>query len=377
MPEISLFKSLSLPESFWPWKKKAESVLGIDLGSSSIKIAQLRRLKEKAILETYGELSTGPYGDGTVGRASRMSEAKAREAIQDLIKESGAKAKEAVVSIPMRASFVTVIDMPLMSERELAEAIQFEARRYVPVPLPEVVLDWWVIPEGFGAEANKGEDETLAKKKKFMAVLLVAIHKEILDKYRSLLKAAGLRASAFEIEIFSAARSLLSNDLSPILLLDAGAASTKIAVADYGIIRMIYAYERGSQEISDAIAGALGINFARAEELKREIGLSLRPEHQEIRSVIEPLVDHFLSEAGRVILDYRRRSGRSISRVMLYGGGAMLKGLVEKTAERFGLETNLGQPFSRLSYPSLVQPAVKEVGPSFATAIGLALRGLK
>ncbi|MEK7599225.1 MAG: pilus assembly protein PilM [Patescibacteria group bacterium] len=63
--------------------------------------------------------------------------------------------------------------------------------------------------------------------------------------------------------------------------------------------------------------------------------------------------------------------------MIIYGGGGLLKGLVEKAAERFGLETSLGQPFNRLEFPSLVQPAVKEVGPSFATAIGLALRGLK
>jgi type IV pilus assembly protein PilM len=377
MSELSFFKSLTLPKNFWPWKKEVESVLGIDFGSSSIKMTQLRRFKEKAILETYGELASGPYAGVEVGRASKLDEAKAKEAILDLIKEAGIKSKDAVVSVPMHSSFVTVIEMPLMSERELAEAIKFEARRYVPVPIADVTLDWWVIPEGFSPNPNGGGDEGLVKKKKFMSVLLVAIHKEILDKYRSILKSAGLQVLAFEIEIFSATRSLLGNDLAPVLMIDAGASSAKITAVDYGIVRMVYAYERGSQEISEILARSLNVNFARAEELKRVIGLSDKPEHQEIKSIIEPLVDRLLSEAGRALLDYRRKSGRSISRVIIYGGGGLLKGLTEKAAERFGLETSLGQPFNRLEFPSLVQPAVKEVGPSFATAIGLALRGLK
>ena len=77
------------------------------------------------------------------------------------------------------------------------------------------------------------------------------------------------------------------------------------------------------------------------------------------------------------MVDYRRRWGRAVSRVIIYGGGGILNGLVDKTAERLGLEVALGQPFSRIEYPLLVQPAIKEVGPAFASAIGLGLRGLK
>ena len=262
-------------------------------------MVQLRRFKERAILETYGELATGPYGGVEVGRAAKIDDAKAKEAISDLIKEAGIKSKDAVINVPMHSSFVTVIDMPLMSERELGEAIKFEARRYVPVPIADVTLDWWIIPEGFSANPSANDNEGLVKKKKFMSVLLVAIHKEILDKYRSILKSAGLQVLAFEIEIFSAARSILASDLAPVLLIDAGAASAKITAVDYGIVRMVYAYERGSQEISETLARSLNVNFARAEELKRVIGLSDKPEHQEIKSIIEPLVDRLFSEAGR------------------------------------------------------------------------------
>lgn len=377
MAEISFFKKLPLPTGFWPWKKEGESVLGVDFGSSSVKLVELKRRKERASLMTYGELALGPYGGTEVGRVAKLVEEKASEALRDLMKEASAKSKTAIVAIPVRSSFVTVIEMPLMSEKEAAEAIQFEARRYIPVSLAEVLLDWWVIPETFGLESGAPEDEGLGKKKKMMSVLLVAIYKDMIEKYRAFIQVAGLKIENFEIEIFSASRALVGSDLSPLLLIDVGASSIKMTVADYGIVRMVHVYDRGSQAITDALSGAMSVDFARAEEMKRAVGLSPRPEHQELKSVIEPILDAFLAEAVRLMADYRRKSGRSVSRAILYGGGSLLKGLTEKTAERLGLEVSLGQPFGRLEYPLLVEPAAKEVGPVFASSIGLALRGLK
>lgn len=377
MLEIPFLKNLPPLKELWPWKKGGDSVLGIDFGSSTIKLVELRKRKERASLMTYGELAIGPYGGAEVGRSVKLVEAKAKEALEDLMKEASVKSKSAVVSIPLRSSFVTIIEMPLMSEKEAGEALKFEARRYVPVSLSEITLDWWLIPETFSAVSEAREDEGLGKKKKMMSVLLVAIHNEVIEKYRSLVASAGVKIEGFEIEIFSASRSLIGNDLAPILLIDIGASSVKMAILDYGIVRMVYDYSRGSQVMTDAISGALGVDFARAEEMKRSIGLSSKPEHQELRSVIEPLLDAFLSEASRLMVDYRRKSGRAVSRVILYGGGAVMRGLTEKTAQRLGLETSLGQPFSRLEYPLLVESAVKDVGQTFATSIGLALRGLK
>ncbi len=377
MLDLLFFKNLKLPASFWPWKKGSEGVLGIDFGSSSIKLVELRKRQERASLMNYGELAIGPYGGAEVGRVARLVESKAKESIKDLLTETSAKSRDAIVGIPVRSSFVTIIEMPQMSEKEAGEAIKFEARKYIPVPISEVLIDWWIIPETFMADDNKDEEDSLSKKRKLMSVLLVAIHNEIIEKYRSFMSEAGIKVLGFEIEVFSAARVLVGSDLAPILLIDVGASSVKMTVVDYGIVRTVFAYERGAQSMTDAVSGALGIDFARAEEMKRAIGLSANPEHQELRSVLEPHVDGFLTEAGRLLADYRRKSGRSVSRVILYGGGGAMRGLAEKTAQRLGLETSLGQPFNRLEYPLLVQPAIKEVGPVFASSIGLGLRGLK
>src|SRR3989344_2180371 len=99
MPDLSFFKNLKLPASFWPWKKGSEGVLGIDFGSSSIKLVELRKRQERASLMNYGELAIGPYGGAEVGRVSRLVESKARESIKDLLSETSAKSRDAIVGI--------------------------------------------------------------------------------------------------------------------------------------------------------------------------------------------------------------------------------------------------------------------------------------
>src|SRR3989344_7908991 len=123
------------------------SVVGVDIGSSSIKVVQLRKEKERAILETYGEIALGPYANQKVGQAVKLTEEKVSEALRDLLREANVKSNKAIFSIPLKSSFVTTIVLPAETRDNLASVVPMEARRYIPIPLSEVVLDWWMIPE--------------------------------------------------------------------------------------------------------------------------------------------------------------------------------------------------------------------------------------
>jgi len=348
-------------------------VLGIDFGSSSLKLVQVRKENERAVLETYGELSCGPYGGMEVGKSVKLVSEKVAEMLRDLIKEANVTSRRAVVAIPLRSSFVTVISLPLMSEADLKEAVPFEARRFIPVPLGEVIIDWWVLPQGISGEREEG----LTKERKFIDVLLVAIHREVVEKYQGIFKEIGIEVASFEIEVFGQVRSALAREVAPLLLVDFGALSTRFTIVDYGIVRMSHGLDHGSQDLTQALSRSLGIDFERAEKLKRDTGLSSRPEHKEIRAVLEPLVDFAFSEGLRVTSEYRRRSEHSLKRIALTGGGANLKGLVDFCINKFGLEARLVNPFSRVEYPPFLEPALKELGPTFSTALGLALRELQ
>src|SRR3989344_1138947 len=128
------------------FKKKGDSVIGIDIGSSSIKIVQLRRKKDKAILETYGELALGPYAERAIGQATMLPVEKLTEAIKDILREANVSTKSGGIAIPLVSSLISVIDLPQVSEKQLRVMVPIEARKYIPVPISEVTLDWQILP---------------------------------------------------------------------------------------------------------------------------------------------------------------------------------------------------------------------------------------
>jgi type IV pilus assembly protein PilM len=368
--DIPFFKSLSSPRSFF---RREKSVLGIDFGSSSVKLVQVRLSDERAILETYGELATGPYIAKSIGQGVQLSGKNATELIRDLIRETGATAKNAVVAVSLRNSFVTTVEIPRMQSEDIKSVMQYEARRYIPIPLAEVVMDWWQVP-ALGSD-EEGTVSTPARTS--TKVILAAVPKEVLNKYKKFISEAGLAVAAFEIELFSSIRAVMSRERGSVLMVDFGATSTKMALLDKGIVRANHSIEKGMQNVTLALSESLGIGFERAEILKREVGLSSRAEHQETMKVMGPLIDYKLIEVERFVVGYTRKHKGSVSKIFLAGGGALLPGLSDYMVKKFGVEVLISSPFARLEYPAFFQPVLKEIGPSFSVAVGLALRGLK
>src|SRR3989344_8279158 len=117
------------------FKKKTTSALGIDIGSSSIKVVQLQKKGNKAVLETYGELSLGPYGGVSVGQSTNLTTDKLVQAVNDLLSEKEVALTTQVcgLAIPFKASLLSIIKMPAISEKELGLMVPIEARKYIPV----------------------------------------------------------------------------------------------------------------------------------------------------------------------------------------------------------------------------------------------------
>lgn len=362
------------------------SVLGIDIGSSAIKVVQLRKHKGKVVLETYGELALGPYAGLAIGQATNLPTDKIIEALGDLFREANVTTRRAALSIPLRSSLLKVIRLPQLEEKKLQEMVPIEARKYIPVPISEVALDWWVIPE---AKLPGPEDAPVAGSPpagpKKVEVLLVAIHADSIKKYNDLVAKLKLEARGFEVETFSAIRSVLGQDLSPTVILDIGAGSTKMSIVDYGIIKVSHTINRGSQDITLALSQSLSIPFAEAEKLKRKTGLVVGVRNQQMTSlasgeatnVASSIAEYIFYEVNRVLLDYQKNFGRLASRVVLTGGGALLAGLLELARRSFSAEVTVGDPFRKTEAPAFLADVLKEAGPEFAIAIGLALRELE
>ena len=343
-----------------------KSVLGLDIGSSFVKLVQLRKEQERAILETYGEISLGPYGKMKIGQNVKLPPDAVAQAIKDLMKESNSKTDTVRVSIPLKSSFVKIISLPFGQEKNIsAEVIAMEARRHIPVPVSEVALDWWIIPENENDMKKDGEKKT--------EILLVAIHNDIIKEYKDIISRAGLKATAFEVESFSLVKSGISRGSPTIAVMDIGSAGVKMAVVDYGVMKSSVLISKGSQDLTLALSQSLGVDFAKAEEMKREIGLSDLPEHQDIVAVMEPILDYIFHEAAVFLKDFQNKYGRSASKVIFSGGGSLLKGLAGYGVKKLTIEIEYANPFGKTEHPAFLSGVLKSVGPDFSVATGLAL----
>src|SRR3990167_7872916 len=172
--------------------KKEKSVLGVDIGSSSLKVVQLRKEHGQAVHETYGELSLGPYGGSEVGQATNLSAEQITETLKDLLREAQVTTTNCGVSIPFSRSLLTLVELPYRADaQEQKTVIELEARKYIPVPISEVQLDWFIVPD-----ISPSDD---AKNKEKIEVLLVAVHNDELSLLQRVVAAAGLSASFYEI----------------------------------------------------------------------------------------------------------------------------------------------------------------------------------
>lgn len=347
--------------------KTGESVFGVDIGSASIKLVQLTERRGVAILETYGEIALGPYANADVGQAVNLPAEKLGEALKDLMRESNAAATSGGVAVPLSASLISVISLPTKNRDDLSSMIPIEARKYIPVPISEVSLDWFVIPEEEAQFLNPSAAKASATNTN---VLLVAIRNDILQKWETVATTAGLTPRFFEIEPFSFARSSYEHGTAPIMVIDLGASSTRVYIIEFGIIDVSHTINRGGQDITLALSKSAGLTFAEAEKMKREKGI--------VGSEVGANALEFIfSEARRIFLTYQRKEGKAISQIVLVGGGAQLKGLRELATRFFDAPVSSALPFEKVSAPAFISDVLKEAGPSFASAVGLALRALQ
>lgn len=371
------------------FNKGAPSALGIDIGSSAIKIVQIKKKNGQAVLETYGELALGPYAGLGVGQAVVLPPEKIAQALMDLMKEKEVNitTNKCGISIPFASSLMTVIEMPEVSPKQLSVMVPLEARKYIPVPIAEVMLDWSIIPKSEvrpddASEYAETKEQVLAQAGTAgtptnfnkIDVLIVAIHNETIARYQEIVSKAGLEAGFFEIEIFSTMRSVLDDTIRPVMIMDMGAASTKLYVVERGVIRSSHTVNRGSQDITGLISKSLGLTPERAEIMKRQVGIS--GEDQNLNSVVRLSLDYIFSEINTTILSFEKKYNKTISKVILVGGGSALKGLADLAKNNFKTDVVSANPFNKVSAPAFLENILRETGPEFAVAIGLALRKL-
>ena len=350
----------------------SDRVVGIDIGTSSIKLVEIRKKDGKAYLETYSTLALGPYTKADVGSITNLSDELLTKAVSDAIAEGTVVTRNAAFSVPSSSSLVFIVELPgNVSEKDLESIVPVEARKYIPVPITEVALNYWVLPD-HDASLDSGAESKADKTE----VLVAAMHNETLSKYKALATAAGLNSDVFEIEIFSEIRAAFGHELSAVLLMDVGASKTKVAIVEYGVVRNFHIINRGGFDITNNMSKSLTLTFQRAEDLKRQVGLLGEGENKAASDVAKLSVDYILTETSNVIQNFERKYNKPVSKIILSGAGSLLPGFRDLAAKTFKIETISANPFEKVTVPEFVANVLAETGPEFSVALGVALRKL-
>ena len=350
--------------------------LGIDIGTSVIKIVELSRWGERIKLENYGEilalaLYQKPFR--TFEKSTLLlSSQDVAKGIKAVISEAQIKTGKSIFSIPDFSSFFTNFELPPMTKAEINQAIAFEARRHIPLPLGEVTIDWEII---------KGEVD---QKKTPLKILLVAVPNELINQYRQISQASQLELVALEAEVFGLLRSLIPEDEKGIIsLVDIGAQSTTCSIIEKRVLIKSHSFDLGGNQLTEQIAKSLSIDYKTAENLKTKyglesgLGLGLGTPEKNIGQIILPLIDLGLGEIEKISKSFYQTEGKEIQKFIIAGGTSLLPGLKEYFEDYFKKEVEIANPFSKIFYPPILEETLKEMGPSYAIAVGMALRGLE
>ncbi len=371
------FKNLFSGISFFN-NHASNGVLGIDIGSSSIKIVEIKKKEGKAMLSTYGMIGLGPYAELDIGKVTNLPVEKTIEALNETLKQSGATTSAGALAIPVQSSLIFTIELPPnVKESEMPSIITTEARKYIPVPINEVSLDWSLLPKKETSFLEANSEGTSPKEAEKTEVLVVAIQNDAISKYRSIVDECKLDVPFFEIEIFSSIRSNFEHELSLVLLMDFGASRTKLSIVEFGTVKSFHIVGRGAADITDSISKSFGISFGDAEKMKKEYGLYGNPNEKSLADIIKIHTDYIFSETNNVLLGFEKKYNRTISKVILTGGGCLLKGLKEVAENNFKAEVEVGHPFSKVGAPAFLDKVLEATGPEFSVALGLALRKLQ
>ncbi len=345
------------------------SYLGVDIGTTSIKVVEVRAGKRLPEVVNYGFLESSGY----LARANqvlqtstlKLFEREAVELLKIVIKEMRPGATDAIASIPAFSAFMTVLDFPDMSAADLDKAMVYQVRQYVPLPISEVVIDWIKVGEFKDEQGFKHQQ-----------ILLISIPQEQIKKYQRIFKMAGLTLKALEIEGLSLARVFGGTDPTPTVVVDIGSRSTNIAFLEKGQLKLCSQCDFAGASFTQALATSLSINPLRAEELKKEKGIVGTGPNYELSTIMLPFLDAIINEVKKACYKYSTQfpQAQKLERVVLAGGGANLLGIEKYVEREMGMPTVKAAPFSKFEYQSAMELLVPELNPIMTVALGLTLK---
>lgn len=335
---------------------------GLDIGATTMKAVWLQPKKEGFLLKSASIVPTPSKG---ILSESPLDQEEMAQALRALITEAKIGTRTVNIALPENQVYTRVLDMPILSEKELASAIYWEAEQYIPVPLETMTLDWRILKQ------PEAKDTALK-----MQVLLVGASSALISKYDRIMQLANINIVAVETEIISCIRALITGDNFPnSIVVSIGAVSTSLAIVKQGIITFTYTISTGGAAINRAIAADFGFTESQAEEYKKVYGVSEKNLGGKIGQATTPILTTITNEVKKAIALYteRHKSEDPLRQIILSGGTAKLPGIDLFFAQNCGMETVLANPWKVLVSQE-VPKAILDEAAGYTIAVGLAMR---
>ncbi|MFO0774101.1 MAG: type IV pilus assembly protein PilM [Nitrospiraceae bacterium] len=341
-------------------------LVGLDIGSSSIKVVQLKESKGRYVLQKYGVKALEPevIVDGTV-----MDEGRVVAAIKELLEEQGIKQKAVAISISGHAVIVKKISLPPMPDEELEGQVKLAAEQYIPFDINEVNLDFHVLQPGEGGEDGDGQ----------MFVLLVAAKKDKINELTELVKTAGLTPAVLDVDAFAIQNmhdiNYPGHKHEVVTVVNIGASVMNVNIIRDGASLFTRDIPLGGNKYTEAVQRELGLSFEEAEEVKKNPG-ARRDAEDVVRMVLDTVNAEVASEIARTVDYYKSTSGEGdVERLLLCGGGSKVQGLRDQLQERMQISVSMANPFATIACEGCSSDvSLDEYGPMAAVGVGLALR---
>ncbi|HSH31160.1 MAG TPA: type IV pilus assembly protein PilM [Candidatus Saccharimonadales bacterium] len=331
---------------------------GLDIGSTAIRLVQLRASGAKSNLVTYGSV---PVPAGLTTSDSQLDQDKVAGVIRQLVKDARVSTKNVVAGLPSTSIFATVITTPKLSHAELAKAIKFQADQYVPMALDQVKLDWSVV--GAGAGDNELE------------VLLVAAPNTVAAKYANILEKAGLEVVVLESNAMAVARAVVPPSELAMIVLDIGNTTSDLTLMYQNTPRLMRSIPVGGSVFVQSVAQNLGLDRTQAEQFTYRFGLTQTKLEGQVLRAIKPSIDQLVGEIQKSSKFFLSRyEGTKLEKIVLTGSTSALPELPVYLATATGLPVEIGNAWINVAYPAGMQDKLMLASSQYAAASGLAQR---
>ena len=341
------------------------SYLGVDIGTFGVKIVELKKENGRPRLFSYGFSESKKIEDKDNKKNDTDYSA---QIINKIWQESGMVSRNAVAALPTFSVFSSVLNLSNISKKDLKSAVHWEAKKVIPLPLEEMILDWREINDG-------GQSD---KDKKNLKIFLTGAPRVLVKRYIEIFKKAQINLLSLETETFSLVRSLMGNDKSAVVIAEIGANTTDIAIVDGGVPILSRSIDIGGLTITKAISANLNIGIERAEQFKYDMGInSIAPDSGIIPKTITETISPVVNEIRYTLNLFETKNNKKVEKIIFSGGSSLLIDFAGYLSKEINKKVIIGNPWSRISYPAELTSTLEEIGPRMSVAVGLALREME